>query len=242
MRPQGSRSSRTGAKAGECASSIPRFSTVSLTTKDFRWLQPEAWSDEHKAAFLDLCQAPRRGITVSSPYVHARRRVPPVHVGSWLLETAAEGVLGSVDAELWVTKFHALHVVVSRCCGAGGWTGRHLEALSLMISGLIIMTKADVVRVVALDPVTETQLVQADFGESRSLWTPAETGGLITPSSVRSVVIDPHVWWEREPGRTDLKTLSYLDKRNANDELRSQLSRRRKPGLLRMMSRLLRWS
>ena len=74
-------------RARECgAFIIPRFPQASLTTKDFRWLAPEAWNDAHKTRFLTLRQAPVAGLFTAPPYVSGRRRKPPAPAGRWVLE------------------------------------------------------------------------------------------------------------------------------------------------------------
>jgi hypothetical protein len=233
-----------GGRAGASASIVPRFTTASLTTKDFRWLHPEAWNDEQKTRFCELRQAQLLGATKPAPYVHPRRRVPPTTVGRWLLELGGEGgdVVAAVDAEILITGFRTLHVLVSRCEAPGGWSSDRRAALSLMVSGLIILTKADVVRLVPLDRATGEALDGFGFGDAQPLWTLKHEGMTATPVTVKSVTIDPHAWWESETGQADQKTLTYLEKRIALEEEKARPPRSPKRGFSAIISSFLRWS
>lgn len=183
------------------------------------------------------------GLSAPVPFVHARRRVPPLLVGQWLLENAAGCSVAMVEAEALVTRFNTVHVLVSRCEESGGWTGDRLAALSLMISGLIIMTRADFVRVIPMDLKTSEELRATGFGPVSELWSPLSVDGL--PSSVRlaTLTLDPHEWWLKEPGLSDQATLAYLEKRiRLEDEKTKPPRHARRSGIFNMMQRLIRWS
>lgn len=243
-RPQNSRSFGLGTGAGECGSSIPRFAVSSLTTREFRWLHPEAWNDEHKERFLALRQGPASGLYAPPPFVHARRRIPPMKVGQWLLETDDGGVLAVVEAEVLQSHFNTLQIVVSKCCGDLGWREPlATRALSFVISGLAIMTKADVVRVVPLTRAIAAELAGFGWGTTQEVEAFVAQSATLVPFRLKTLTIDPHQWWEVEPGKSDRVALGYLEKRiKFEDEKNEKPERRQRPGLFGLLSKLIRWN
>jgi hypothetical protein len=247
-KPTGARSAN---RLGGCDPIIPPnagFSLSSLSTKSFVWLKESDWDDGEKADFCRLRQVPPAVIYQPLPYIKARKRDAPRLVGRWLFQDLKQQAFGFAEVEAHVTNFSLLTVLLSPCAFPGGWThaiGR--DGLSLLISGLIIMTKADVVTLVPVDGRTSDELATVGFGDPRNLWSPylslARLRSPVSGIKVQTRDVDAVQWWEK--AGDDRKTLAYLEKRLENEELsqKAQQGQRKKPlGLLERLNRLLRWS
>lgn len=231
---------------------VPRLATSSLTTAEFRWLHTEAWDDRQKTAFAALRQSDRPlNLYAGVPYESGRRRPAPELTGRWLLEWPAGEPRAVVEAQGFLKAFRTVHVVVTRYDDAGGWNPKTLPALSLMLSGLMLLTHADLFIVIPIEEQAAGAISFAGWGSRKSVWSPVLPqvwdaallqGALAMPADV--VAIDPHEWWLQDHGVADRRTLSYLEKR-LDSEARAEKSRmqgrQRSRGFFGRLSRLLRW-
>ncbi len=152
---------------------------------------------------------------------------------------------GFAEVEARFSHFNRVTVVLSPCSLPGGW-GHSLgrEGLSLLISGLIIMTKADVLTLVPTAGRVEAELANLGFGTARDLWTPnLAMARLLSPTSglkIQTRDIDAVSWWER--AEDDRKVLSYLEKRRENEEQAQKPPRKKPRSLMARLNSFLRWS
>ena len=227
---------------------VARFALNSLTTAAFRWLLPEAWDDANYQAFLAVRQTADLGIFRAPPAMgptSLRRHAAPVAVGRWLLEFTGEKPVMAVEAHAFYRNFKVLQVIVAG--PRRPLEKREEEAFSLMISGLFIMTKADLLNIIPSEPALGAAISALHFGESRQAWSPAgELIGLFDEAAPvgrksTTVTIDPHQWWETERGARDRQTLAYLEKRVDLGEKIGAVRRRSRPNLMARLSRFMRW-
>jgi hypothetical protein len=228
---------------------IPRFPPTSLTTPTIRWLHEEAWDDRQKAAFFRLRVAPAAGLFAPLPPLVGRnvsRRPGGLRpLGRWLLETAAGEPLASAEGHAQVMQFTKITLLLSDA--AGGWAQEPAAgAVSLLISGVTLLSGADLLRLVPLDAAAGEALKAAALGEAREVWSPyfPDAWVLGAPAGLRlpTITIDPHAWWTTDRGARDRKILAYLEKRVANEADQARPARPRPLGVLSRISRLLRWS
>jgi hypothetical protein len=211
-----------------------------LSTKAFKWLHTEAWNDDKNAHFVAFRQAPPLGAFAGVPYESGRRRTPPTLVGRWLLEDEGGAPLAAVEAQGYWRGFRSLHVLISDCAAPGGWQGEWLEALSFMVSGLFILTEADVVRLLPTGSAGAEQLLASDFGVAMPVWTPFRAAAPIGGQWLTTVVCDSSGWWQRPIAQRDRAALTYIEKRRDMADRMEQLenSRPRRGGILTRLTRL----
>ncbi len=220
------------------------FSLSSLSTKSFLWLKESDWDDGEKADFCALHQVPPAVVFQPIPYMKARKVGAPRRVGRWLFQDLKKASWGFAEVDAQFTNFTRITVVLSSCALVGGWENPLArEALSLLISGLIIMTKADVVTLVPTADAVEGQLAGLGFGDARNLWSPylalARLESERTGLKIQTRDVDATRWWEK--AENDRKILAYLEKRRESEELAKQPPRKKAPGMLARLNRLLRW-
>ena len=194
------------------ASSIPRFSPTSLTTPRVRWLHEETWDDAQKASYQRLRLAPSAGAYTPPPFVRNRRAEAPFLVGRWLLEWADGTPVAAAEAQAQMTKFRSITLFIS----AAPWdAGEAKAALTLLVSGLIILTAADRMRLLPLSEAGGEALVKAEVGTASELWTPLATMARTTRGGLRltAIAVDCVAWWTSAHGAADRRTLAYLEKR-----------------------------
>ena len=234
--------SKRSSGAGGYDLMIPRFPATSLTTKAFRWMHTEGWNDEHMVAFARFRQAPPLGLFSPLPFEKSRRQPPAAIIGRWLLDDAQGQPIGAIEVQGYWRGFTGIHVLVSDCSAPGGWTGEWLDALSFMLSGLLLMTSADYARLLPLSDDAARQLVASDFGAVKPIWTPLSgVARLLTPAAgqtVATVTFDPGTWWERPTAKRDRVALAYLEKRRHLSERRDNFDQNRKPRAGFFLSRL----
>ena len=168
-------------------------------------------------------------------------------LGAWLLLSLEKVPLAMVEAQIVVTGYSRLSVLVSAVKADGGWRDPKAKAaLSLLVSGLIIMTRSDLVTLLPLGPSVEGELADLGFGAKRTLWSPyLSTTRLqhdITGIRVESRAIEAHEWWLTEGGERDQKTLAYLEKRVRIDEEKAKPPKPKARGFMERINGLLRWS
>lgn len=234
--------SKRSSGAGGYDVMIPRFAATSLTTKSFRWLHTEAWNDAHMVAFMQFRQAPPVTLFSSLPFEKIRRQTPPATIGRWILDDSEGRSIAGVEVQGYWRGFTGLHVVVSDCAATGGWHGEWLDALSFMLSGLLLMTNADYARLLPIGTVGASQLIASDLGTVSQVWTPL-TGEarLVTPTAgrkVATVTFDPATWWQRPTAQRDRVALGYLEKRRKLTTRRENFAQNRKPRSGFFLSRL----
>src|SRR5688500_5534447 len=125
---------------------IARFFTNSLTTKEFKWLHQEAWNEQQLDYFAAERATPPTGLAKDPPFETGRKRLPPVLAGRWALEFEKDVPVAWAEVWAFERKFGILHLNVSPCTAPGGWSGASLEALSFLISGIFLMSGADLLR------------------------------------------------------------------------------------------------
>lgn len=228
---------------------IPRIAASSLSTPEFQWRYTDAWNDDDMSAFMALAQPPTSGFFRPLPFETGRRREPGQLAGRWLLGIGREGERSaatmSVEAQAYFRQFRVLHLIIGS--GGGAFREHSAEALSLMISALIIFTRCDVVKLIPDTLATADNLAALGWGDMRRAWSPRDpflslidAAGPV--SELRGLVsIDPHEWWMTEGGARDKQILSYLEKRM---DMADRLKPGRKPkrDVFARLSRLLRWS
>lgn len=229
--------------------SIARFPSNSLSTAQFRWLHENAWEDAHKSYFfsLSLKKLPL-GILSPPPLVRQRRqRTSPEQGARYILDLPHGTPAAGLDIQVTFGSFTTLHVLISPLCLAGAnsdWsssTGR--QALAFMISGAIIMSGADVVRLVPYSPLVEQQLVRLGWGRPRTIWTPWQEmawlyrlkRGLYDSRGLMLQILEliPADWWLSADGIESHKSLGYLEKQQTMEQRAEQLATqpKRRPGI-----------
>src|SRR5690606_25404377 len=113
-------------------------------------------------------------------------------------------------------KFGILQLTVSPCAAPEGWTGPRLEALSFLVSGILIMSGADLLRLAPLGDQEIRQLEASGWGLVHQVWTPYADSYVLLHDLDESgrhtslVAVDPHQWWTLPNGEKDRATLTYL--------------------------------
>lgn len=237
---------RRGTKAKR-ESIIPRLAVSSLTTPDFRWLYAEAWNQAQMAAFQRLRQGPATGMFRPPPESFgARARHAEASIcGRWLYAPGpGDEVLIALEAQAFFRNFRIVHAVV--CAEPGVSAAAHRDAISLMISGLLIMTRADLVVLLGDPAPFARELGAFQWGEARAVWSPSTElahfdDELEHGLTAQQISLDPTTWWASPHGEADRATLAYLEKRMDLDA-KIMPKRRQRRSLASRLGRFLRWS
>lgn len=248
---------------GGARSMIPRVSSrslVSLSTKGFQWLHENEWGEAEIDYFYANWPAPQSGITRHPAFVRRDKYHPRlVFLGRWVrFSGSAQGRLqvmdrataeldGAVEAEVLMSTFVQVNLLIAPIRVVGGWVAAS-DSLSLIVSGIAMMTKADLVRLIPTAPEVAGQLASLGWGEPCPVWTP-DVGFLSKKPLnakkahvVQTRKIDPLAWWESDAGQRDHRTLSYLEKRMSLQELKEESCPSQRQGFFQRLGRLMRWS
>jgi hypothetical protein len=227
----------------------PKLTLVSLSTTDFRWIHQDAWGDVETGYFYAQWPTSTAGIMLPPAFVRNQYHHPKlVFAGRWILSQTGVGWIGGTEVQVLQSSFSQAFIGVSPCDAEGGWLApKSLEALSLFVSGVIMMTKADTVHLIPTTQAVEEQISSLSWGQVRRVWTPRAGFGWGKSHDEESnwivtTVLDPYEWWQTEGGQAGRRTLSYLEKRISFGEMKDQPCTPRKSGLMQRLSRLLRWS
>lgn len=150
----------------------------------------------------------------------------------------------AIEAQAYFRNFRVLHVLIGT--GGAALPSGSAEVLSLMMSGLMILTKCDVLKMIAGTSVAAAELAAFGWGDAQTTWSPrAEFAMLADPEgpiglSLPVVSVDPHAWWDTEHGARDKQTLAYLEKRMDLADRKLSVRPPRKP-LLAQLTRFMRW-
>ena len=236
--------------------SIPQIYATSITTAAFRWLHEEAWGDLEKLAFAELRQAPAAPIYAAPPLVKARKRSAPQTIGRWLLTPplspsgstptcTPDAPIAAAEVQLTQSHFTTITLLLSPLQNPNtSWRESTAKAaLTLLISGLILLTQADQVRLIPLNSNIIPDLATLGFSQhGRDLWVPLNSltmlGGGPNHTVLHSIDIEPGEWWSLAFAAADRSTLSYLEKRLDSLKTTAErgISRRRKHGLLQLFA------
>jgi len=146
------------------------------------------------------------------------------HVGRWVLCGSEEQVLAAAEAQMIATNFRTVWLFVG--AHQAGWSSPAGQTqLSLLISGLLLSTRADRLFLASWDQESGKELVgYSQPSEAKLIWTPLQSlcrlMGPQDAAKVQTVVIDPGVWWVSQHGASDRQQLGYLERRTAAGEAR----------------------
>jgi len=246
----------------------PRIGATSFTTTSFRWLHEEAWDNEQKAAFLRFRQAPACGLYAPAAYVRQRRGADVVAPQRWLLHAGktepglqllADNYQAAAEATVLRRNFTTLQILFAWQPGRPDCdTATLRQSLAFLISGLIILCSADVVRLVPIARATGADasielrelkdlIASFGFGTLQTLWTPVATPERLAANArggvdIPILTIDPTDWWENDVGAKDRQALAYLEKRlQVEEELAKAAAAPPRGGFLARLSRFLSW-
>jgi len=237
-------------------SSVPQIYSTSITTPSFRWLHEEAWENPEKIAFAELRQAPAAPIYAAPPLVNTAKRAAPQTIGRWLLApplsqsgSAATGTaiafIAAAEVQLTQGHFTTITILLSPPQDPNmSWRDSTAKAaLTLLISGLILLTQADQVRLIPLSTNMAADLATLGLSQhGRDLWAPLNSLTLLgsgpNRTLLRSIDIEPGEWWTLAVAAADRSTLGYLEKRLAGIKKTAacELGSRRRRGLLQLFA------
>lgn len=146
------------------------------------------------------------------------------HVGRWVLCGAEDKVLAAAEAQMIATNFRTVWLYVG--AHESGWTSPSAQAqLSLLVSGLLLTTRADRLLLASWQLGKGQELLTCSPPlESKLIWTPLHSLCRLVGSDdavkVQSLAIDPSSWWLSQQGAADRQQLSYLERRTASSETR----------------------
>lgn len=223
--------------------SIPRIAPTSFSTPVFRWLHEEGWDDGQKSAFAAFWTVGSLGLWAPPPPLKRLREESPHLFGRWVLVKDHGSPLAAAQGIISSGAFRKLEVQVA---GKLAWSeGPSSEALPLLISGLMLLTRADLVRLIG---VTEPEsLTGLGLGVTQTLLTPKPS--LAWSAKSRSVLqiptvrIESALWWASGAGAGARKTLSYLEKRLHSEDSLTAAQKQKAPCKtpLGFITRFFRW-
>ncbi len=250
---------------------ITRFLSTSFSTGEFQWFHEEGWEEEHLQELMAQNLPMPLGIYQQPPWVKERnltKSAPDRLIGRWILRTRQQDEyknIGDAVAYAQIKGFTQVKLFVSLWKAKNHSLDLWHQALSLLISGVLIGTKGDLLKVYVccLPPdLSPQQLFPTLGGEIspgttlKSIRTPVNTWSFLagyaakdftkTQTSIdmekalveiKVLEVSPTEWWASGPGKKSGETLHYLTSRITSDEDRNRL-RRPRP---RKLSRFLRW-
>lgn len=243
---------RTGKKRPG-VKSIPRSffqgAALTLSTPLHRWLSEEVWGETEINYFYSNWPAPQSGMHLYPAFAkpqHNRQKL--VFLGRWTLSETHGVMVSAVEVEGLISSFTQLSVRIGPLSHVEGWTSpTHAEALAHLVSALIMIHKADFIRLIPTTDLVSKQLEQLGWGTKSFLWSPdlayLSRPRMVQPASLVQIrAIDPEAWWETAEGEKSHRALSYLEKRMSLTASQEQACESRRLGLFQRLGRLLRWS
>lgn len=207
---------------------IARFPSNSLSTPEFRWLHEDAWEDTHKSYFFSVsAKKLPLGILGPTPLVRRRQSSAPALAARYVLDLPLGQPAAGLEIQVCFASFTSLHIMVSGlypndATDAGDWSMDGRAALAFIVSAAIILSKADVLRLVPGDSMVAEQFQRLGWGNPRSIWTPwtedawlsSLQRGLPLGRGVKMPIVEisPSDWWQCDDGLEAHKALSYLEK------------------------------
>lgn len=250
---------------------ITRFLSTSFSTGEFQWFHEEGWEQEHLQELVEQDLPMPLGLYQCPPWVRERnltKSVPDRLLARWILRTKQpDGYrnIGYGVAYGQIKGFTQVKLFVSPWRTDNLCTALWPQALSLLISGILIGTKGDLLKVYPLRLPAAVNFLELlpTFGDKNDSGTTVKS--IMTPSNIWSYLADiaakkndkiqttldtdkalvelkvlevsPSEWWASIPGKKSGQTLHYLTARITSDEDRNRLRQRRS----RKLSRFLRW-
>lgn len=148
------------------------------------------------------------------PYQYPAKNVLsilPPQTATWVLTDPERNPIAWAELQVFHRRFKSAFLFV------GGEFTSHLthsdqqKGLSFLISGLTILTRPDVLTLVAPHTESVSALEDLGWGHLRELVTPLK--GTCTFAKMASLSIDPHDWWQLGNAKEDQRQLTYLEKR-----------------------------
>lgn len=259
-----------GAGADKRYSIITRFLTTSFSVAELQWYHEEGWEESLLNQLIEQDLPMPLGIYRFPPWVKERyleKLAPDRPVGRWILRLAnqpSSNGIGYAEAFVQLKGFNQAKLFVSRWGSEGCSQDLWNQALNLLISGILIGTKCDLLRVYPLARTQQESVPEgwSEFSEgavAKSVVTPVSTwsylaaviAGRKSQSSGRFDIDNPfaHIselevtpveWWASPSGKAASQTLHYLKARIVSDEDRKRLSKPR--SYKRRLARFLSWS
>jgi hypothetical protein len=171
-----------------------------------------------------------------------------VFLGRWMLSKADDTKVAAVELEGLFSSFSQVALRLGAGSGTNTWTHpNQAEALAHLISAVILIFKADFIRLIPMTEGVSRQLAALGWGGESSLWTPdlryiAGAQYLTPAATVRVRAIDPEAWWQSEEGKKGHRALSYLEKRISLAALQEKSCETRRPGFFQRLGKLIRWN
>ena len=222
---------------------------LTLSTPFHRWLNQEVWREAETDYFYSNWPAPRSGMHLYPAFAKPQQnRQKLVFLGRWILSEANGSMVSAVEVEGLISSFTQLSVRIGPVGPVGGWTCTgQAEALAHLVSALIIIHKADFVRLIPTTDQVSQQLEKLGWGTKSFLWSPnlaylSRSNQDQPASNVEIRAIDPEAWWATAEGQKSHRALSYLEKRISFTASQEQACEPRRLGLFQRLGKLLRWS
>ena len=205
-----------------------RIPALTVSSSKFRWLDQGAWDD----LFFQYFAANRPQVPLlifRAPPFEAARRKGKSAIGRWILSTMPNHeILGWAEVQLRVGNFTNVQLTI------GGSRGRHLlsaesgnpatelvlDALSLLVSGLLIALSPDTISVAFSDEQDRTcfrSLIGPEWGTRQQCLTTRpfgwrfQSGPALVPVEV--IQTSPQAWQQSPMWARDSKELAWLTKR-----------------------------
>jgi hypothetical protein len=250
---------------------ITRILSTSFSTGEFQWFHEEGWEEEHLQELMAQHLPMPLGLYHQPSWVKARnltKSVPDRLLARWILRTKQpDGYrnIGYGEAYAQIKGFTQVKLFVSLWNTENLSTASWQQALSLLISGILIGTKGDILKVYPLSLPAALSLqalfsILGDKNESgtlvKSIMSPVNIWSFLAGYAakkscrgetslaaekalieIKALEVAPSEWWASISGKKSAQTLHYLTARMTSVEDRNRL-RRRRPG---KFSRFLRW-
>lgn len=185
----------------------------SITTQRFRWLLSDAWESSFFAFARNLKNEIPSNFFRDPSFV--RRRKNPASVeANWILCTEENTALAFAELHDFPNHFETkfLHVFLP---DDGVFDGTMMEAFSLLISAIFIVSGADIIYLCVDRKKTMRHLELLEWGQPKTLYSPYSCDNLLLNTNVsllaqKVLCLWKETWWEGKRGEADRKTLNYL--------------------------------
>lgn len=229
------------------------FPPVSVSTKDFRWLHSEGWDGGPLTKYF-AANHTRLPLLIFTAPSYVRSRAPELQVlGRWILtKTNSEEPLAWIEAQVITKSFVEVWFFIG-CRTDEKWDllDLHQQQLSLLISSVLISSKADMIYFTFVQEADRQGLLKAmseEWGELLSVLSPVRgsLGCVLNPEPLRTISIrkcSRAEWQSTSLWKRDRETLSYLVKKLDPDAAYTKnetpVSGRKGARFLKMMKKFL---